>query len=247
MPERIVGSYRNHPDRAVWPHMDALTSMVRDLQHIDCVRDRYASLDISRQEGRRPPCIQEQDDRIIVLIIPARDPIRRRMQNVERTDRLTRRHPSNGNLLLLNAFDQFPVSWNHWITPQPEFADLEVFDHVEEAIHMIVVRVSQDDGIQPPDASREQIWRDDALANRECAFVAQFEEPPGCDATSIDQHAVAGREFDQGGIALSYVEKRQGYEIRRLRRKIFESYQHVQRKNRRHAAGAQSHRSSPDG
>src|SRR5438093_208082 len=133
MPEWIVGSYRNHPNRGVRPHMDALTSVVRDLQHINCFRDRYASLDIPGQEGRLPPCIQEQDDGIIILIIPARDPIRRRMQNGKGTDGLPRRHPSNRDLLLLNAFDQFTVSWNHRITPQPEFPHLEVLDHAEEA------------------------------------------------------------------------------------------------------------------
>src|SRR5439155_4716211 len=160
------------------------------------------------------------------------------MQNGERTDRLTRRDPSNGDLLLLDALDQVAVPWNHWITSQPKFADLEVLHHAEKAVHVIVVCVRQDHRIQPPNATREQIWRDNALANRECAFIAQLEEPPGSDAAPIDQHAIAGGEFDQGRIALSHIEKSYGYGIRRPRRKILEPYQSVQRQNRRRAAEA---------
>src|SRR5436190_605931 len=133
------------------------------------------------------------------------------MQNGERIDSLAGCYPPDGNLLLLNAFDQFVVSRSHRITSQPEFADFEVFDDGEQTVHVVVMRVRQNNRIQPPDSPPEQIRRYHALADREGAFVPQVEKSPGSDAPAIDQHSITGRKFDQRGIALPDVEKGHGY------------------------------------
>jgi hypothetical protein len=63
------------------------------------------------------------------------------MEDAECADLLSRGDPTDRNLLFLNALDQITISGCHRISPQPEFANLKVFDDTKKAIHMIVVRV----------------------------------------------------------------------------------------------------------
>ena len=115
--------------------------MVRNLQDIDSFGYRNTPLDVPGKERSPLAGVQKQNDRIIVLVIPSGNPIRRRMQNRKRSDGLAGAYPPNGNLLLLNTFDQFAVSRNHGITSQPKFADFEVVDHLEQTVHVVVMRV----------------------------------------------------------------------------------------------------------
>src|SRR5947209_13804693 len=99
------------------------------------------------------------------------------MQNGKVADRLTGRHPTDRDLSFLDHLNQLPILWRHGIPAQPDFADFEVPNHAEQAIHVIVMRVRQNDGIQLPDSAPKQIWRYDALADRKRAFVPKIEKP----------------------------------------------------------------------
>src|SRR5207244_2215287 len=107
-----------------------------------------------------------------------------------RIDGLAGGDPADGYLLLLNAFNQLSVSRNHRITSQPKFADFEVVNHWKQTIHVVVMRVRENNRIQTPDSPREQVRRNDALANRKRAFVPQVEKASGSDASAVDQHSI---------------------------------------------------------
>src|SRR5262245_3582304 len=92
---------------------------------------------------------------------------------------------------------------------------------------MVVVCVSQNNGIQPPNTAREQIWRDDVLADRKCTFVSQVEKSSRSDAAAVDEHPIARREFDQDRIALSDIQKGQRDVCWRLGRKIHETHRRL--------------------
>ncbi len=81
MSERVIGSHGNHANGGFRPHTNTFAPMVRDLQDVDGFGYRNIFLDIAGQESRPAAGLQEQDHRIIVLVIPAGNPIRRRMQN----------------------------------------------------------------------------------------------------------------------------------------------------------------------
>src|SRR4051794_26034462 len=98
------------------------------------------------------------------------------MQDGERAYLLSGRDPPDRNLFFLDALDQLAISRRHWISPQPEFTDMKVLDDVKEPIHVIVVRVCQDHGVQFSNPSRKQVRGYDVLADRKCAFVAQVQE-----------------------------------------------------------------------
>src|SRR5215831_3655218 len=102
--------------------------MVRHLQNLDFFRYRKASFDVARQESRGWPGLQKQNDRVIVLVVPFRRPVRRRVQHREWSDRLTSADPSYGDLLYLQPFNQLFIPWSHRVTPKPELPHSEVLD-----------------------------------------------------------------------------------------------------------------------
>ena len=118
------------------------------------------------------------------------------MEDRERPQDLAGGHPANRDLFFLNAFNQFPIPRNHGISTQPELAHLEILDNIEQSINMVVMRVREDHGIEPSYTAREEVRRKNAFADRKCALVAQVEEPAGRHAAAVDQHSIAGGEFD---------------------------------------------------
>src|SRR3989442_1649218 len=122
VPKRVIRSNRNYLDSGFWPDAHPLAAVVGDFQDVHLFRDGNTLFNVAGQKRRALAGLEEQNDRIIVLIVPARNPIRRRMQNFKRADGLAGGYPANRNLLLLDVFDQFSIPWDHWITPQPKFA-----------------------------------------------------------------------------------------------------------------------------
>jgi hypothetical protein len=41
----------------------------------------------------------------------------------------------------VDILDEFPIGRHHWVSSEPHFPDLKVFDDIEKAIEMIVVSV----------------------------------------------------------------------------------------------------------
>ena len=75
MPERIVCSYRNNPNRRSWPDSHAFAAMVRYLEDIHCFRNADSSFDVASQEGSGVRSSQKQNYRIVVLVVFLWNPI----------------------------------------------------------------------------------------------------------------------------------------------------------------------------
>src|SRR5262245_58143048 len=89
------------------------TAVMRDLQYVHLSWHRNRPFNVAGQKDASPTCIQKQNNRVVILIIPPRDPIRGRMQNRERSDFLAGGDPSNRDLLFLNLIEQIVVPRDH--------------------------------------------------------------------------------------------------------------------------------------
>ena len=156
--ERIAGPNRDNPYSRGNPRPDALASVVRYLQDINLVvRYGYSSFNITGQESRGAPGIQEEHHGVVVLSILSRNPVGGRMQDRERAKLLAGGYPPNGDLTFLNLLNEVPISRRHWISPQPELANLKILNDIKKSIHVVVMRVGQDDGVQTPNSPREEV------------------------------------------------------------------------------------------
>ena len=81
VPKRVIRPNRNYGDGRFGPDTHASAAMVGDLQDVYLFGDGNAPFNVASQKRRALPGLEEQNDRVIVLIVPVRNPIRGRMQN----------------------------------------------------------------------------------------------------------------------------------------------------------------------
>ncbi len=166
-------------------------------------------LEISSQKRRASRCVEKQDERVVVGDPWAGLPCCRWIQDREPSNRVSRLQPTDRNRVRRRVFKKVPIAGYHGIFAEPQFSDFEVADQTEEAVHVVVMGVGQNDGVQIPDAPRQQIWREDVFSNRKTTFVSKRAISARAYAAAVDHVSLSVRKFDQGGIALSDVKERE--------------------------------------
>ena len=81
VPKRVIRPDRNHRDSGLWPNAHAFAAVVGDLQDVYLLRDGNTPFNVAGQKRGAPAGLEEQNHGVIVLIVPARNPISGRMQN----------------------------------------------------------------------------------------------------------------------------------------------------------------------
>src|SRR5262249_422393 len=119
MAKRIICSNGNHRNRRFGSKTYALAAVMGDFQDIDGLGKPDALLDVAGQERGRTAHSQEQNHRIVVLVVPSGYPCGWWMEDRKRADRLPRMNPPYWNLPFLNTRDQLPIRRRHWIPAQP--------------------------------------------------------------------------------------------------------------------------------
>src|SRR5262245_52506495 len=150
--ERIACSNRDDSNIRPHPHANSLTSVVCHLQEVYEFDTRERQLKIAREESRLMAGLKEKNYGVIVVCSPAYSPMGGWMQHREGLNLLSGNHETKRHATLLCQVDQRSIRGDHRISPEPKLPDPEVVQGVEQSVQMVVVRMCQNDSVQPPDA-----------------------------------------------------------------------------------------------
>ena len=153
--ERVGGADRDDRDSGLDDETGVFASVVWDLQYIDGPRNGNRSFQVARQEDCCSINTQLQDNGVVVLDATHRSPVTWRMQDGERADLLACPDPSDGDLALVDLFEQVLILGDHRIPAEPDLADFEVSEDIQQAIDVVLVGMGQDERVEPPNAPLE--------------------------------------------------------------------------------------------
>lgn len=151
--------------------------MVGDLQDVYGAGKGDGSFKVARQEDARSFGVELKDDGVIVLDVRTGRPVRRGVQDGEGVDLLAGPEPSDGDLAPIDLFEQVSILRDHRVPTEPNLSDFEILEDIEQAVNVVVMRMGQDDGIEPPDPPFEQVRAHYVFANRKGSLVNEGSIP----------------------------------------------------------------------